>query len=49
VGHFAEAQCQIVCPVDCIPADPRFRETPEELHAKFVRLTAGSSKPAAGR
>ena len=39
VGHFAEPQCRKVCPVDCIPLDPDFRETQEELHLKFLRLT----------
>jgi len=39
VGHFDAPQCQKVCPVDCIPADPNFVETKEELHAKFLKLT----------
>lgn len=38
VGHFAEPQCQIVCPVACIPLDPNWRETPEELQTKYQRL-----------
>jgi hypothetical protein len=29
-----------VCPVDCIPLDPNFVESKEQLHAKFLRLTA---------
>jgi ferredoxin len=44
-GHFAEPQCRLVCPVDCIPLDPRHRETPEELLAKYRRLTG--CEPAA--
>jgi ferredoxin len=40
VGHFAEAQCVKVCPVNCIPLDPDHAETREELMAKFQRLTA---------
>jgi ferredoxin len=40
VGHFAEAQCVKVCPVNCIPLDPAHAETPEQLMAKFRRLTA---------
>ena len=40
VGHFAEAQCVQVCPVNCIPLDPDHAETPEQLLAKFHRLTA---------
>jgi ferredoxin len=40
VGHFAEAQCVKVCPVNCIPLDPDHAETREQLMAKFHRLTA---------
>jgi ferredoxin len=40
VGHFDEPQCQIVCPVDCIPRDPAVVETKEQLHAKYLALTA---------
>ncbi|TCO81433.1 4Fe-4S binding protein [Plasticicumulans lactativorans] len=42
VGHFDEPQCQLVCPVDCIPLDPEHRETREELQAKYQRLSASS-------
>ncbi len=42
VGHFAEPQCQIVCPVDCIPHDPNWPETQDELMEKYLRLTSGS-------
>ena len=35
VGHFDEAQCVDVCPVDCIVPDPDHKETPEELKAKY--------------
>jgi ferredoxin len=38
VGHFDEPQCQTVCPVDCIPLDPRRIESREELEAKYRRL-----------
>jgi ferredoxin len=38
VGHFSEPQCQQVCPVSCIPFDPAWRETKEELQAKYERL-----------
>ena len=38
VGHFDKPQCQIVCPVDCIPLDPQHAETREELEAKYRRL-----------
>jgi ferredoxin len=43
VGHFAEPQCVKVCPVDCIPNDPRHVETKEQLHEKHLRLTAAKA------
>jgi ferredoxin len=46
VGHFDEPQCRQVCPVDCIPNDPRHPEAREELEAKFRRLEAGAAGPA---
>ncbi|QQD22638.1 YfhL family 4Fe-4S dicluster ferredoxin [Oceanospirillaceae bacterium ASx5O] len=39
VGHYDEPQCQLVCPVDCIPQDPDRMETQEELEAKYEKLT----------
>jgi ferredoxin len=39
VGHFDQPQCVQVCPVDCIPKNPEFPETPEELLLKYQRLT----------
>ncbi len=45
VGHFAEPQCRVVCPVDCIPNDPRHVESSEELQRKYERLVA-PAKPA---
>jgi ferredoxin len=39
VGHFSEPQCQKVCPVDCIPLNPAFSETHDQLYAKYLRLT----------
>jgi ferredoxin len=39
VGHFDEPQCQIVCPVDCIPLNPAVVETKEELYEKYLKLT----------
>lgn len=38
VGHYDEPQCVDVCPVDCIPADPKHVETKEELQTKYERL-----------
>lgn len=40
VGHHGEPQCQIVCPVDCIPHDPDHLETPIQLDQKFQSLKA---------
>jgi len=38
VGHFDTPQCQIVCPVACIPHDPMFIESKEALEAKYHQL-----------
>ena len=38
VGHFDVPQCQEVCPVDCIPVDPKHIETKAELLAKYRAL-----------
>lgn len=40
VGHFDESQCVLVCPVDSIQADPKYRETKDELMQKYQRLAA---------
>ncbi len=40
VGHFDEPQCQKVCPVDCIPLDPGYEETREQLQQKYEQLMA---------
>ena len=40
VGHFDKPQCQIVCPVDCIPNDPQHVETRDQLEIKYRALTA---------
>ncbi len=39
VGHYDEPQCQLVCPVDCIPLDPDNEESKEVLQAKYEKLT----------
>lgn len=44
VGHFDEPQCVQVCPVSCIPINPAFRESREELMAKYQRLQAGQGQ-----
>jgi len=38
VGAEDEPQCKLVCPADCIVADPERPETPEQLQAKYERL-----------
>ncbi len=43
VGHFETSQCVEVCPVDCIPLNPNWPETREELLAKYQRLTREES------
>ena len=39
VGHFDEPQCQQVCPVDCIPHNPDYVESKDQLMVKFYKLT----------
>ncbi len=39
VGHFDEPQCRMLCPVDCIPQDPQYHETPAELLLKMHALS----------
>lgn len=38
VGHFDEPQCRQVCPVDCIPIHPDYKETREELLEKYHNI-----------
>jgi ferredoxin len=38
VGHFDTPQCVEVCPVNCIPLNPDFKETKEQLMLKYERL-----------
>lgn len=38
VGHYDEPQCVEVCPVDCIPLNPEYTETKEELMEKYKQL-----------
>jgi ferredoxin len=40
IGHFDKPQCQIVCPVECIPLDPAHQESDTELMHKYELLTA---------
>jgi len=49
VGHFDEPQCVQVCPVECIPVNPSFVETKDQLMVKYRHLlsTAGASSAGA--
>ncbi|MBC3863575.1 YfhL family 4Fe-4S dicluster ferredoxin [Undibacterium jejuense] len=44
VGHYDEPQCKQVCPVNCIPFNPEWRESNAELKAKYERLQAAPTK-----
>ena len=44
VGHHDEPQCQVVCPVECIEFHPDWRETQDELFAKYLRLQTPATK-----
>jgi ferredoxin len=46
VGHYSEPQCVVVCPVECIPFNPQWRESQEELMAKYERLTGKIAQAA---
>ncbi|VVD70333.1 YfhL family 4Fe-4S dicluster ferredoxin [Pandoraea terrigena] len=43
VGHFDEPQCVQVCPVECIPLNPEYVETPEQLLEKYTHLQAAKT------
>lgn len=43
VGHYDVPQCVEVCPVDCIPKDPKHEETHEQLMAKYEKLIAAKA------
>jgi len=50
VGHFDEPQCVQVCPVSCIPVNPAYVETREQLQARYEQLQRDQrlqKKPAA--
>ncbi len=42
VGHFAEPQCVVVCPVECIIKDPLHVETIDALREKYKKLVEAS-------
>lgn len=45
VGHFDRPQCVQVCPVDCIPLNPQYVETREQLLAKYHLLVHCEAVP----
>ena len=47
VGHFDEPQCVQLCPVACIPVNPAFVESRDQLHAKFLHLQQAAASPPA--
>jgi ferredoxin len=40
VGHFDTPQCIEVCPVDCIPVNPEFMETQDQLMQKYKKIVS---------
>jgi len=40
VGHYDKPQCQIVCPIACIPFNPDVVESKDQLMHKYYQLTA---------
>ena len=42
VGHFDTPQCVVVCPVDCIPVNPDYVESREQLLCKYEGLMAAA-------
>ncbi len=43
VGHFAQPQCEEVCPVDCIHVNPDVTESREKLQLKYEGLMASKA------
>jgi len=43
IGHFDQPQCQIICPIDCIPIDPERQESRHTLQLKYEHLTGKSA------
>ena len=38
VGHYDNAQCVSVCPIDCVKPDPNYIEDEGTLLNKFIRI-----------
>ena len=47
VGHFDEPQCVQLCPVNCIPVNPSYVESKEQLLARYRRLQGPDAEPSA--
>lgn len=43
VGHFDVPQCQQVCPVACIPLNPEWVETHQQLLQKYQTLITSAA------
>ena len=43
VGHFETSQCVEVCPVECIPLNPEYQESPDQLMEKYKRITGAGA------
>ena len=43
VGHYDNAQCVEVCPVDCILINPNHRESKQQLELKYQHLMADNA------
>jgi len=46
VGHYDTPQCVEVCPVDCIPFNPEYKETKDELYEKYLVLSGQKAASA---
>ena len=46
VGHYDTPQCREVCPVDCIPLNPDFVESKEQLKGKYDLLMKKKNQAA---
>lgn len=49
VGHFNEPQCRALCPVDCIPLNPAWVESHEQLMEKYHQLQARLAAAASSK
>jgi ferredoxin len=46
VGHFDTPQCVEVCPVDCIPVNPNYVESRDQLLRKYEGLMVAAKLDA---